>query len=384
MDTNYETIKSLVELLVKKAGFDLTQNAGEEELEKTKSYIFEFEKKLNETDEDEEKEEVKEAIKNFKKIEENWENNAEVLGKAILKAFKDKKPFKEIESALNKLAEMAVSDKEENANESLMAHVYDTIRSLEEKQESIEQTLVNEDYSDKRSKELDEQAINYLTNKIIEYEAELKYISGELDRIKSVETKDISTISTIKVYLINTEKNLEKLGNVKEETLSKKMVNPDLYAKLEKAALEIKKKHNNAKETLSKFESLLEDMRKNKEEYMARKEFLEEEIGKCKEHIDKIKYYINNNKYADYTHRALDENKKEAIKYTLKELNNKKEVIYINVAEVKKEIIKEWSKIDKNVSYERKIPLSEEEKKEDKKALEDKTNSNKKKMEFDW
>ncbi len=381
MDTNYETIRSLVELLVKKAGFDLSANLGEEELEKTKSYIFEFEKKLTEAKEDE-KEEFKEAINNFKKIEENWENNAEILGKSILNAYKEKKSFKEIETDLNKLVELALGDKEETINESLMSHIYDTIRILEEKQESVEESLINQDYSDNRSKELDEQTINYLNNKIIEYEAELKHITGELDRIKNVETKDIGTISTIKVYLVNTEKNLERLEEVKQETINKKVINTDIWAKLEKAGLEMKKKYNNAKNTLEKFEALLEDMRKSKEEYIIRRDFIEEEIGKCKEHIEKIKSCINNNQYADYTNRALDESKKETIKSSLKELNNKKEVIYINVGEVKNEIIKEWSKIDKN-SDERKTNIVLEDDKKDKKPIDDKLNQ-KKKVEFDW
>lgn len=383
MDTNYETIRSLVELLVKKAGFDLSQNVGEEELEKTKSYIFEFEKKLDDVKE-EEKKEVEQAINNFKKIEENWENNAEILGKSILNAYKEKRAFKDVEADLAKLVELAVSDKEEPANESLMSHVYDTIRELEEKQESIEEALSNEDYSDDRSKELDEQTVNYLNSKIIEYEAELKHLTVELERIKNVETKDMATISAIKVYLSNTEKNLERLEEVKKETIKKKVVSTDIWAKLEKAGLEIKRKYSNAKDTLQKFESLLEDMRKSKEEYISRKAFIESEIQKCNAHIEKIERSINSGQYADYANRVLDENKKASIKITLNELKNKKEVIYINVEEVRKEIKKEWSRIDKTVSEDKKINAdTEEDNKEIKKPLDDKQNQ-KSKVEFDW
>lgn len=383
MDTNYETVRSLVELLVKKAGFDLSQNVGEEELEKTKSYIFEFEKKLDDV-KDEEKKEVEQAITNFKKIEENWENNAEILGKSILNAYKEKKAFKDIEAELSKLVELAISDKEEPANESLMSHVYDTIRELEEKQESIEEALSNEDYSDDRSKELDEQTVNYLNSKIIEYEAELKHLIAELERIKNVETKDIATISAIKVYLSNTEKNLERLEEVKKETIKKKVVSTDIWAKLEKAGLEIKRKYSNAKDTLQKFESLLEDMRKSKEEYLSRKTFIEAEVQKCNDHIEKIRKSINSGQYADYANRVLDENKKASIKITLNELKNKKEVIYINVEEVRKEIKKEWSRIDKTISEEKKPnPEAEEAAKEIKKSVDEKQNQ-KSKVEFDW
>lgn len=373
MNTNYETVKSLIELLVKKAGFDLEQNYGEEELEKTKSYIFEFEKKLDDVSDDE-KSEVEKAINNLKKREETWEQNAEILGKSILESYKKQDSFDLIEDKLNRLVELASKDEKDTKNSSLMSYVYDTIKALEEKQESIEEVLNSNDYSDFNSKEIDEQTNNYLNNKIIEYQNELKYIISELDRIKNIETRDIATISSIKVYLNNTEKNLEKLEEVKTETIYKE-IKTDTYAKLEKAGLEIKKKYNNAKDTLEKFESLLEDMRENKEEYNRRRIYLEEKISKCEELVKRISSHKSSH-YPDYTNRALDENKKEIIETELKELKNKKEVMYVNVNEVKKELIKEWSLIDSSVD---KIKVIKE--KEEKKKPEEKEE---KRIDFDW
>lgn len=377
MDTNYETVKSLIELLVKKSGFDLSQNYGEEELEKTRSYIFEFEKKLG-TAENDEKTDVKKSLSNLKKREETWSNNAEVLGKSILEAYKKKVPFKEIEQKLNKLVSLASEDEESSSDSSLMSYIYDTIKNLEEKQETIEETLASSDYSDSNSKEIDEQTNNYLNNKIIEYENELRFVNDELSRIKGIETRDIATISSVKVYLSNTEKNLERLESVKTETVDKE-IKTETWAKLEKAGLEIKRRYKNAKDTLEKFETLLEDMRESKEEYSRRKAFLEEKIGKCKELVSKINSFIESDQYADYTSRALDENKSEVIKTELKELKNKKDVIYINVSEVKKEIIKEWTLLDEQ--SDKKITILEEGKKEKKNKPEE---SDEKKHNFDW
>ena len=46
MNNNFEAIKSLVSLLVKKSGFDIDKNYSEEELAKTKENIHKVRKKV--------------------------------------------------------------------------------------------------------------------------------------------------------------------------------------------------------------------------------------------------------------------------------------------------------------------------------------------------
>ena len=91
MDTNYEAVKSLIEILVKKAGYDVDKNYSENELKKTKETIIKLE-----NDKELERNIKNELIANLKIRQVNWENNAEVIGKSLLNCFKDKKSYSEV------------------------------------------------------------------------------------------------------------------------------------------------------------------------------------------------------------------------------------------------------------------------------------------------
>ena len=72
-------------------------------------------------------------------------------------------------------------------------------------------------------------------------------------------------------------------------------------------------------------------------------------IEKNNKKLEQITDKINENDYVDYASKINDINQKELINIELNELNNKKDVIYVNVDKVKEELIKEWTK-DKNNS----------------------------------
>ena len=80
MNTNYETVVSLIELLVKKAGFDLSSNYSEIELQKTKDSISSLVKDRNTSND---KKTINALIENLKVRQANWENNAEMVGKRL-------------------------------------------------------------------------------------------------------------------------------------------------------------------------------------------------------------------------------------------------------------------------------------------------------------
>ena len=85
MNSNYDAVSSLIELLVKKAGFDLTNDYSEIELKKTRDTI---ETLLNKKTTAGNKKAVAQIIDDLKVRESNWENNAEIVGKELLKAYK--------------------------------------------------------------------------------------------------------------------------------------------------------------------------------------------------------------------------------------------------------------------------------------------------------
>ena len=75
VNNNFEVVKSLIGLLVKKAGFDLDKNYSEIELEKTKNNIKELTLERNNSNN---KETLSNIIENLKVREATFENNAEI------------------------------------------------------------------------------------------------------------------------------------------------------------------------------------------------------------------------------------------------------------------------------------------------------------------
>ena len=93
MNNNFEAIKSLISLLVKKAGFDLDKNYSEVELEKTKSSIEELTYEKNNSNN---KKTISNIIDNLRVRQANWENNAEIVGKSLIEAYQSGKEYQSI------------------------------------------------------------------------------------------------------------------------------------------------------------------------------------------------------------------------------------------------------------------------------------------------
>ena len=93
MNTSHEAVVSLIELLVKKAGFDLSKNYSEIELQKTKDSITSLMKERNSSTN---KKELASFIENLKVRQANWENNAEMVGRSLLKAYEEGKDYNSV------------------------------------------------------------------------------------------------------------------------------------------------------------------------------------------------------------------------------------------------------------------------------------------------
>ena len=143
MDTNYEAIKSLVGLLVKKAGFDIDKNYSENELNKTKETIIKLE---NNNEDNISVATKKELIGNLKQRQASWENNAEVIGKSLLKCYKENKSYNEVRGKIEFLASLSKKDKTSTNENSLMSSIYDRYKQLEQDYKVIVQKIENNNY----------------------------------------------------------------------------------------------------------------------------------------------------------------------------------------------------------------------------------------------
>ena len=126
MNNNFEAIKSLVSLLVKKAGFDINSNYSEEELAKTKESI----KKLQSEKEGSNNQKTLSKIIDALKLRQaNWENNAEIVGKSLLNAYKEGKEYTSVKARIELLGNLA-----SKGTENLSAgNLYTRLNELESK-----------------------------------------------------------------------------------------------------------------------------------------------------------------------------------------------------------------------------------------------------------
>ena len=339
MDTNYEAVKCLIEILVKKAGYDVNKNYSENELKKTKETISKLEK-----DKDIEKPTKNEIISNLKIRQANWENNAEVVGKSLLECYKNNKSYMDVRAKVEFLSNLAKKDEEEKNGESLMSYVYSKLKKLENEYNELNLKIESNDYVNQEEKDLDAKLKDYLINSNDNFTNEISLCDDELERLKDVEYKEQSIKDRLNGYVVNVKKDVELLDKLKKNSLDKG-ITLEVWEKIEDIELGIKEKLEKVLKTLKKIDKVLEEVKENRERCNSKKAFLNSEIDKNNNKLTKINDRLNSYDYLDYTSKIKDLNKKELIRIELNELKNKKDVIYVNVDMVKAELIKEWSKI---------------------------------------
>ena len=342
MDTNYEAIRSLIEILVKKAGYDINSSYSENELSKTKETINKLEQdsELENTIKDE-------LLANLKIRRANWENNAEVIGKALLNCYKEKKSFSEVRGKIEYLSKIAKNEEEKNS-QSLMSYIYNRIKQLDEHLKDLKIKIEENNYINNEEKELDIRIKEYLINAVDRENNKITLIDKELERIKDEQHKEQAIKDKLNNYVTNVKKDVEILDKLKKSSLNKG-ITLEIWEKIENIELNIKEKLEKVLKLIKHNEEVLKELESNKLKCENKKTMLANSIEKNNKKLEQITDKINENDYVDYASKINDINQKELINIELNELNNKKDVIYVNVDKVKEELIKEWTK-DKNNS----------------------------------
>ncbi len=338
MDTNYEAVKSLIEILVKKAGYDVDKNYSENELKKTKETIIKLE-----NDKELERNIKNELIANLKIRQVNWENNAEVIGKSLLNCFKDKKSYSEVRGKVEFLSNLAKKDEDGKNGQSLMSYIYSKLKDLENKYNELNTKIEENNYLNLEEKDLDIKLRDYLVNSIDNYQNEMSLCEDELRRLKDVKYKEETLKEKLLVYVANVKKDIEALEILKKSSLDKG-ITLEVWEKIENIELSIKSKLERVLKTLRKSENFLNSVQEDQNRCNAKKAMLSKEIERSNNKLKRVNERINENDYLDYASKIRDLNKKEIIRIELNELKNKKDIIYVNVDKVKEELVREWSK----------------------------------------
>lgn len=363
MNNNFEAIKSLVSLLVKKSGFDIDKNYSEEELTKTKENI---QKLQSEKESSNNQKTLGKIIDTLKLRQANWENNAEIVGKSLLNAYKEGKDYSQVKARIELLGNLAYK-----GTENLSAgNLYSKLSELESKYNELNNKIDTYEYKNTEEREMDEKYKSYLDNKISSLNDEIKIVNKELDELRDIELKDVTIVNKIKEYIDKLDNDLARIDRILNESANMD-ISFEVYERLESAKEELESKQIRNKDTLEKAEKMLENVRINRTNSNSKKEILEEELDKCTTKKNNISTKLKEDNYINTTERIIDINEKEKIRVELDYLNNKKDVIYVDAIKVKDELIREWSTkkenfVEKTNNYKEEIIKEQEEKNVDK------------------
>ena len=363
MNNNFEAIKSLVSLLVKKSGFDIDKNYSEEELAKTKENI---QKLQSEKESSNNQKTLGKIIDTLKLRQANWENNAEIVGKSLLNAYKEGKDYSQVKARIELLGNLAYK-----GTENLSAgNLYSKLSELESKYNELNNKIDTYEYKNTEEREMDEKYKSYLDNKISSLNDEIKIVNKELDELRDIELKDVTIVNKIKEYIDKLDNDLARIDRILNESANMD-ISFEVYERLESAKEELESKQIRNKDTLEKAEKMLENVRINRTNSNSKKEILEEELDKCTTKKNNISTKLKEDNYINTAERIIDINEKEKIRVELDYLNNKKDVIYVDAIKVKDELIREWSTkkenfVEKTNNYKEEIIKEQEEKNVDK------------------
>lgn len=335
MNNNFEAIKSLISLLVKKAGFDLDKNYSEIELEKTKSSIEELTYEKNNSNN---KKAISNIIDNLRVRQANWENNAEIVGKSLIEAYQSGKDYQSIKARIELLGSLAVKGTENLG----VGSIYSKLTELEKKYEELNTKIETNDYKNLNEKEMDERYKTYLENKITSFEVEVENLNKELESLRDIELKDVNIVNKIKEYIDKMDSDLERINKALSTSVNSD-ISFEVFERLENAKEELEVKSTKDKETLSKAESMLDNVRKNRININERKGLIENEIDKLNGKLTNVKIKLDENDYTNQIEKIIDVNELERVRLELESLKNKKDVVYVDAVKVKEELIKEWN-----------------------------------------
>lgn len=345
MNTNYEVIENLIGLLVKRAGFNIKSNYSEVELEKVKTNIRELQ---IEREDSNNKKVLSKMIEDLKVRQANWENNAEIVGKSLLTAYKEGKSFQTVRMRVELLGNLA----NKNTSINSLSYIYDKLNKLETEYNSLTNKIENNSYESTEEKEMDKRYKTYLEDKINSFDLEIESLNKTLDELRDSEKNDVNIVNKVKEYINKLEEDLEKINSVLDNTLTS-FVAYESFETIENTNNKTIEKINKFKELLNKTESVLEDVRDNRKKTNERKSYLEKEKDTYVNKLNRVSTKLEENDYINNIEKIEDINKSELIRLEIDNLNNIKDVIYIDVDKVKEELIKEWNKGESDFTEEK-------------------------------
>lgn len=340
MNTNREAIYSLVSLLVKKAGFDVSKNEAEEELKKTKENL---EKLSHEKVSVGNKKNLDKLIEDLKVREAFWENNAEVIGRSLLEDYNSGAKYHSVKHKIDSLVALA----NEGTQNLEFSYIYTRSIELEKAFKELESKVKTHDYTNYDEKEMDTKYKSYLENKLKSLDEELESIDKELDNLRDIEAKDVNIVNKIRDYNETLSNNLSKLIKVSENTIHTDIAF-DVWEKLETTKSDLEEKLESSVDALEKTENLLAEVRKNRMGLNNRKDVLGAEKTRCTAKLANINKSLDEDSYMNLTERIMDVSNLELARLELESLKNKKEVIYVDANKVREELIKEWENAPKD------------------------------------
>lgn len=336
MNTNYEAVVSLIELLVKKAGFDLSSNYSETELQKTKESIASL---VKERDTSKDKKELNSLIESLKVRQAKWENNAEMVGKSLVNAYEEGKDYGTVKMRIELLANLA----QKGTDNISVGSVYDRIKSLDNEYKTLSEKIENTNYSNEAEKEMDQRYKVYLENKLTSIEIEVEALDKELESLREVELKDVGIVTKIKEYITKLKSDRDKIDKAVKSSVNSDVAF-EVWERLETAKNNTNDKLNHANDLLTKTEEMLENVKKNRADIMERKNGLETDRTRCKTKLANVTKKLEESNYENTSLKMIDVNSSEMMKLELEALKNKKDVVYVDVGKVKEELIRAWSK----------------------------------------
>ena len=345
MNTNYDVIENLIGLLVKRAGFNIKSNYSEVELEKVKTNIRELQKEREDSNN---KKVLSKMIEDLKVRQANWENNAEIVGKSLLTAYKEGKSYSTVRMRVELLGNLA----NKNMSINSLSYIYDKLNKLENEYNALTNKIENNSYESTEEKEMDKRYKTYLEDKINSFDLEIESLNKTLDELRDSEKNDVNIVNKVKEYINKLEEDLEKINSVLDNTLTS-FVAYESFETIENTNNKTIEKINKFKELLNKTEGVLGDVRDNRKKTNERKSYLEKEKDTYVNKLNRVTAKLEENNYINNIEKIEDINKSELIRLEIDNLNNIKDVIYIDVDKVKEELIKEWNKGESNYTEEK-------------------------------
>ncbi len=332
MDTNFESIKSLIELLVKKAGFSLNEKTADKEYNEVKKLINKYNSNIN-----------SDIYKYISEQKKHWESNSEFVGSNLLDAYNSGKQENQINNELSILIKNALQEENKKVSTTLMSYIYNSISTNEEKLNFIIEKINSCDYIDDEERTSDLREKEYLEKKVSELNDEerilLSYITtlkSAIENDKAISTRISDNIFKIKCKIKALEEAKEKIKNLYIPIAYQERLITTIskyYLKLELLEKEVGKIEKEIKNNDSKIIEINDKIVS-----------IQNDKNKVEELLSKTKELINSNEYIDISTKIIDEIKREIVIYTLNILKNQKEVIYVDVVQIEKEIREEWNK----------------------------------------